>query len=170
MAVVASVNLSTRNLLNHSLVAEIPGLLAQAGLSAGQLCLEITESALMDEPELALRHLDALSAHGLKLSIDDYGTGQSSLAYVKTLPVDELKIARTFVTAVDVTPCNAAIVRSTILLCQELGLSVVAEGAETAEELAWLRSNQCDFVQGYGVAKPMPLPEFIPWAQKFNHT
>ncbi|MBE0475402.1 MAG: EAL domain-containing protein [Rhodoferax sp.] len=124
----------------------------------------------MDEPELALRHLDALSAHGLKLSIDDYGTGQSSLAYVKTLPVDELKIARTFVTAVDVTPCNAAIVRSTILLCQELGLSVVAEGAETAEELAWLRSNQCDFVQGYGVAKPMPLPEFIPWAQKFNHT
>lgn len=168
--VVASVNLSTRDLLNHSLVAEIPGLLTRSGLPAGQLCLEITESALMNEPELALRHLAALSAHGLKLSIDDYGTGHSSLAYVKTLPVDELKIDRTFITAVNVTPRNAAIVRSTILLCQELGLSVVAEGAETAEELAWLRSNQCDFVQGYGFAKPMPLPEFIPWVQKFNHS
>ncbi|MDP2440072.1 bifunctional diguanylate cyclase/phosphodiesterase [Rhodoferax sp.] len=170
IVVVASVNLSTRDLLNHGLVAEIQGLLSRSDLPAGQLCLEITESALMDEPELALRHLDELSAHGLKLSIDDYGTGHSSLAYVKTLPVDELKIDRTFITAVDATPRNAAIVRSTILLCQELGLSVVAEGAETAEELAWLKSNQCDFVQGYGVAKPMPLTDFIPWVQKFNHS
>jgi diguanylate cyclase (GGDEF)-like protein len=167
---VVSVNLSTRDLLNHGLVDDIQRLLMQSGMPAEQLCLEITESALMDEPELALRHLNELSAFGLKLSIDDYGTGQSSLAYVKTLPVDELKIDRTFVTAVDVTPRNAAIVRSTILLCRELGLSVVAEGAETAEELAWLKSNQCDFVQGYGVAKPMPLTEFIPWVQKFNHT
>ncbi|MDO9143165.1 MAG: EAL domain-containing protein [Rhodoferax sp.] len=167
---VVSVNLSTRDLLNHGLVEDIQRLLMQSGMSAEQLCLEITESALMDEPELALRHLNELSAFGLKLSIDDYGTGQSSLAYVKTLPVDELKIDRTFVTAVDVTPRNAAIVRSTILLCRELGLSVVAEGAETAEELAWLKSNQCDFVQGYGVAKPMPLTDFIPWVQKFNHS
>lgn len=167
---VASVNLSTRDLLNHGLVAEIQRLLLQSGLPAEQLCLEITESALMDEPELALRHLNELSAFGLKLSIDDYGTGQSSLAYVKTLPVDELKIDRAFVTAVDVTPRNAAIVRSTILLCRELGLSVVAEGAETAEELAWLRLNQCDIVQGYGVARPMPLAEFVDWVQQFNHS
>ena len=170
ISVVASVNLSTRDLLNHRLVAEILGLLSRSGLPTKQLCLEITESALMEEPELALRHLDELAAHGLKLSIDDYGTGQSSLAYVKTLPVDELKIDRVFITGVDVTPKNAAIVRSTILLCQELGLSVVAEGAETAEELAWLRFNQCDFVQGYGLAKPMPLREFIPWVQQFNHS
>ncbi|MDP2679639.1 MAG: EAL domain-containing protein [Rhodoferax sp.] len=170
ISVVASVNLSTRDLLNHRLVAEILGLLSRSGLPTKQLCLEITESALMEEPELALRHLDELAAHGLKLSIDDYGTGQSSLAYVKTLPVDELKIDRAFITGVDVTPKNAAIVRSTILLCQELGLSVVAEGAETAEELAWLRFNQCDFVQGYGLAKPMPLREFIPWVQQFNHS
>lgn len=168
ISVVASVNLSTRDLLDHGLVVEIQRLLLQFGLPAEKLCLEITESALMDEPELALRHLNELSAYGLKLSIDDYGTGQSSLAYVKTLPVNELKIDRTFVTAVDVTPKNAAIIRSTILLCQELGLSVVAEGAETAQELAWLHVNRCDFVQGYAIARPMPLAEFIAWVQQFN--
>lgn len=168
MAVVASVNLSTRDLLNQDLVTEIQCLLKQSGLPANQLCLEITESALMDEPELALKHLDELSALGLKLSIDDYGTGQASLAYVKTLPVNELKIDRTFVTGIDATPKNAAIVRSTILLCKELGLSVVAEGAETAAELNWLANNACDAVQGYGVAKPMPLADFLHWVGEFG--
>lgn len=168
MAVVASVNLSTRDLLNRDLVPEIQRLLAQSGLPADQLCLEITESALLDEPELALKHLNELSAHGLKLSIDDYGTGQASLAYVKTLPVNELKIDRAFIAGVDTTPKNAAIVRSTILLCRELGLSVVAEGAESSAELAWLAGSGCDVAQGYGVAKPMPLSEFVPWVNRFN--
>jgi len=168
LTVVPSANLSALDLLNHALVMNIQHLVTQSGLPVGQLCLEITESALMDQPELALQHLHELSAFGLKLSIDDYGTGQSSLAYVKTLPVNELKIDRAFVTGLDVTPKNAAIVRSTILLCQELGLSVVAEGAETAEELAWLTRNHCDLVQGYVIAKPMPLNEFIAWVEKFN--
>ena len=168
VAMVASANLSTLDLLNHDLVLTIEQLLTQSGLPADQLCLEITESALLDEPDVALKHLNELSNFGLKLSIDDYGTGQSSLAYVKTLPVNELKIDRTFVTGVDTTPKNAAIVRSTILLCQELGLSVVAEGAETAQELAWLENNRCDLAQGYGIAKPMPLDEFLQWAHTFN--
>ena len=168
MDIVASVNLSTRDLLNHDLVADIQRLLEQSGLPANQLCLEITESALMDEPELALKHLGELSALGLKLSIDDYGSGQASLGYVKTLPVNELKIDRVFVTDIDTTPKNAAIVRSTILLCRELGLSVVAEGAETTAELDWLAGNGCDVVQGYGVAKPMPLSDFLPWVSNFN--
>lgn len=170
LAVVASVNLSTRDLLNHDLVTQIQGLLARFGLPPHQLCLEITESALMDEPELALKHLNELSAHGLKLSIDDYGSGQASLAYVKTLPVDELKIDRVFITDVDATPRNAAIVRSTILLCRELGLTVVAEGAQTAQELAWLTDNGCDVVQGYVVAKPMPLEALLPWVRDFQQT
>jgi diguanylate cyclase (GGDEF)-like protein len=168
VALVVSANLSTLDLLNHDLVLNIQQLLTQSGLSAAQLCLEITESALLDEPEVALKHLDELSNFGLKLSIDDYGTGQSSLAYVKTLPVNELKIDRAFVTGVDTAPKNAAIVRSTILLCQELGLSVVAEGAESTEELAWLKDNRCDLVQGYGIAKPMPLDEFLEWTHTFN--
>ncbi len=168
MDIVTSVNLSTHDLLNHDLVTQVQALLKDSGLPASQLCLEITESALMDEPELALKHLDELAAHGIKLSIDDYGTGQASLAYVKTLPVNELKIDRAFITEIDATPKNAAIVRSTILLCRELGLSVVAEGAETTAELAWLSNNGCDVVQGYGVAKPMPLPDFLAWVQDFN--
>ncbi len=168
MEIVTSVNLLTHDLLNHDLVSQVMKLLADSGLPASRLCLEITESALMGEPELALKHLDELSAHGIKLSIDDYGTGQASLAYVKTLPVNELKIDRAFIDGIDATPKNAAIVRSTILLCRELGLSVVAEGAETTAELAWLASNGCDVVQGYGVAKPMALDDFLAWVRDFN--
>jgi diguanylate cyclase (GGDEF)-like protein len=168
MPVVTSVNLSTHDLLNHTLVDQIRDLINQYALPPELLCLEITESALMDEPELALKHLHELAALGLKLSIDDYGTGQASLAYVKTLPVHELKIDRAFVTGVDSDHKNAAIVRSTILLCRELGLSVVAEGAETQEEVDWLRSVDCDLVQGYRVAKPMPVTDFTVWVSDFN--
>ncbi|MCF8178726.1 MAG: EAL domain-containing protein [Sulfuritalea sp.] len=168
MDIVTSVNLSTHDLLNRDLVAQVLKLLEDSGLPASRLCLEITESALMDEPELALKHLDELAAHGIKLAIDDYGTGQASLAYVKTLPVDELKIDRAFITDIDATPKNAAIVRSTILLCRELGLTVVAEGAETEAEISWLKSNVCDVVQGYGVAKPMALQDFLAWVREFN--
>jgi diguanylate cyclase (GGDEF)-like protein len=166
--IATSVNLSTHDLLNHDLVTQVLTLLKHSGLPACQLCLEITESALLDQPELALKHLDELAAHDIKLSIDDYGTGQASLAYVKTLPVNELKIDRAFITDIDATPKNAAIVRSTILLCRELGLSVVAEGAETEAELAWLASNGCDVVQGYGVARPMAPPDFLAWVKDFN--
>ena len=168
LAVVPSANLSTLDLLNHALVSDIQQLVKQSGLPASQLCLEITESALMDQPELALQHLQELSQFGFKLSIDDYGTGQSSLAYVQTLPVNELKIDRAFVSGVDTHPKNAAIVRSTILLCHELGLSVVAEGAEIAQEQGWLADNHCDLLQGYVVARPMPLGEFIAFVKKFN--
>lgn len=166
LAIVPSVNLSTLDLLEPQLVGYIGGLLAKHGLPAEGLCLEITESALMEEPELALKHLNELSALGLKLSIDDYGTGQASLAYLKTLPVNELKIDRAFIMAVNEAPKNAAIVRSTILLSHELGLTVVAEGAETQEELAWLKSSGCDLIQGYGIAKPMPLENFREWLGK----
>ncbi|MBI5898464.1 MAG: EAL domain-containing protein [Rhodocyclales bacterium] len=161
--IVVAVNLSARDLLNRELVAEVGHLLATSGLDPRRLCLEITESALMDDPDLALHHLHELAALGLKLSIDDYGTGQASLAYVKTLPVHELKVDRAFVAGVDSTPRNAAILRSTLLLCRELGLSVVAEGAETAAEIDWLRANDCDLVQGYAVARPMPEADFRTW-------
>lgn len=167
-SITPSVNLSTLDLLDPWLIEHVSGLLERHGLAPDQLCLEITESALMEEPELALRHLHELSVLGLKLSIDDYGSGQASLAYLKKLPVNELKIDREFVTSVSELPKNAAIVRSTILLCHELGLTVVAEGAETAEELAWLEGNNCDIVQGYGIAKPMPVDDFLPWVLAFG--
>jgi len=166
--VIASANLSALDLLNRNLVGLVRRLLDESSLPADRLCLEITESALMNEPELALQHLNELAALGVKLSIDDYGSGQASLAYVKTLPVHELKIDRAFVDGVDTDTKNAAIVRSTLLLCRELGLSVVAEGAETPAELAWLGRNGCDLVQGYVVAKPMPLDDFLAWVRNFK--
>lgn len=160
---VVSVNLSTLDLLNPLLVHRVNLLLEQTGLPAKLLCLEITESALMDDPELAHAHLNAFAEQGVKLSIDDYGAGHASLAYVKTLPVNELKIDRAFVTRVDQLHKNAAIVRSTLLLCRELGLSVVAEGVETTSELAWLKANHCDQAQGYGISRPMPLNALYTW-------
>ena len=168
LAIVPSVNLSALDLINPGLVAHIGGLLEQHKLPAGKLCLEITESALMDDPELALAHLSELSALGLKLSIDDYGAGQASLAYLKTLPVNELKIDQTFVTAVADSPKNAAIVRSTIMLSHALGLTVVAEGAETPADLSWLGINGCDVAQGYGIARPMPTDELAGWIAGFD--
>ena len=165
---VISANLSTYDLLNADLLTEIFAVLDREQLPPSALCLEITESALMDDPERALQHLDQLAAHGIKLSIDDYGSGQASLAYVKDLPVHELKIDRVFVADADKTPKNAAIVRSTVLLCRELGLSVVAEGAERAGEIEWLTQNGCDLVQGYGVARPMPGEEFDSWVRRYN--
>lgn len=168
LELVVSANLSTYDLLNTDLMSSVIDALAREQLPPSNLCLEITESALMDDPERALLNLDQLAAHGIKLAIDDYGSGQASLAYVRNLPVHELKIDRVFVTDVDSTPKNAAIVRSTVLLCHELDLVVVAEGAERAEEIDWLRQNNCDLVQGYGIARPMPEEEFVGWVQKFN--
>lgn len=163
--IVPSVNLSTHDLLNPDLVGRVSDLLTRYGLTPDQLCLEITESALMEDPALAEKHLDELAALGVKLSIDDYGQGQASLAYIKRLPVDELKIDREFVMDVPASRENVAIVRSTVVLCHDLGLSIVAEGAETDTEIAWLREAGCDLVQGYGIARPMPLQQFRDWVQ-----
>lgn len=160
---VVSANLSTLDLLNVDLITSIVQTLRREQLPPACLCLEITESALMEDPECALENLQQLAAHGIKLAIDDYGSGQASLSYVRDLPVHELKIDRMFITDVHLTPKNAAIVRSTVLLCQELQMVVVAEGAEQQGEIDWLKENQCDLVQGYGIAKPMPLRDFLAW-------
>jgi diguanylate cyclase (GGDEF)-like protein len=168
LVVVVSANLSALDILNPHLVGHVRDLLARHALDPAHLCLEITESALMDEPELALAHLFDLSRLGVKLSIDDYGSGQASLGYLKTLPVDELKIDQSFVTAVADSPKNAAIVRSTILLSHELGLTVTAEGAETAADVSWLQRNGCDVAQGYGIARPMPADDFPAWVSNYR--
>jgi len=166
--VVPAVNLSALDLLNSKLIDRLRQLVGMHGLPANALCLEITESALMDDPELALTHLNALAELGLKLAIDDYGVGRASLAYLQTLPVHELKIDRSFIRAVAETPKNAAIVKSTIMLCHALGLRVAGEGAETADDLAWLRANDCNMAQGFGIAKPMPADELPGWLVAFG--
>jgi EAL domain-containing protein (putative c-di-GMP-specific phosphodiesterase class I) len=159
-----SVNLSTRDLLDQELLNKLQARLAEHGAPASAFCLEITESAIMDEPQRALAMLNALSLAGFKLSIDDFGTGYSSLAYLKKLPVDELKIDKSFVMAMEADEDDAKIVRSTIDLAHNLGLTVVAEGVENAPVLERLRELRCDEAQGYFMSKPLPaaeLPGFI---------
>jgi EAL domain-containing protein (putative c-di-GMP-specific phosphodiesterase class I) len=166
--IVVSANLSALDLLDTQLSTRVAGLLERYGVAPGKLCLEITESALMDDPALALAHLGELAALGVKLSIDDYGVGQASLAYLKLLPVNELKLDRSFVTAIADSPKNSAIVKSTIMLSHALGLTVVAEGVETPAELRWLVANGCDVAQGYGIARPMPAQQLPGWIAAFK--
>ena len=163
-----SVNLSTRDLLDLDLPAKFAALLARHGVPAAAFCLEITESAIMDDPQRALATLDALSAMGFKLSIDDFGTGYSSLAYLKRLPVDELKIDQSFVRNMQSDRDDEMIVRSTIDLAHNLGITVVAEGVETAEAWNLLRDLKCDQAQGYHMGRPMPVGDFSAWSTSWG--
>jgi diguanylate cyclase (GGDEF)-like protein len=156
-----SVNLSTRDLLDTELAQRVSGLLARHGVDAGRLCLEITESAIMDDPRRAQSTLGQLHALGVRLSIDDFGTGYSSLAYLRELEVDELKIDRSFVSKLEESAGDAKIVRSTIDLGHNLGLSVVAEGIENARVWRLLRDWGCDEAQGYAIGRPGPAEDFV---------
>jgi diguanylate cyclase (GGDEF)-like protein len=158
-----SVNLSTRDLLDLELNTRLEAILHMHGVPASAFCLEITESAIMDDPQRAEAMLNRLSEQGFKLSIDDFGTGYSSLAYLKRLPVDELKIDKSFVMGMETDPDDAIIVRSTIDLAHNLGLSVVAEGVENAAIMEQLRVLGCDEAQGYHLSRPMPAPAFMEW-------
>ena len=158
-----SVNLSTRDLLDADLPDKVRALLASEHSDPSQLCLEITESAIMDDPQRALATTEQLHKMGFKLAIDDFGTGYSSLAYLKSLPVQELKIDQSFVMAMETQSGDRKIVRSTIDLAHNLGLSVVAEGIETATALALLANWGCDEAQGYHLARPMPADQFLAW-------
>ena len=159
-----SVNLSTRDLLDPDLPQKFDALLVKHRVPAEAFCLEITESAIMDDPQRALGTLNKLSALGFKLSIDDFGTGYSSLAYLKRLPVDELKIDKSFVMNMVEDLDDAKIVRSTIDLAHNLGLTVVAEGVENAKVWDALRDLECDEAQGYHMGRPMPATEFNAWS------
>lgn len=164
LELVISANLSARDLLDPDLVVLVRDLVASHDLPAAALCLEITESALMEDPILAQTHLEELAAFGVKLSIDDYGAGQASLTYVKSLPVHEIKIDQSFIRSLNDSPKDVAIVRSTIELGHALGFSVVAEGIETEADMVWLRQNGCDIGQGYFIARPMAVAAFTDWA------
>ncbi|MBN8504534.1 MAG: EAL domain-containing protein [Burkholderiales bacterium] len=156
-----SVNLSTRDLLDVELPTKLQALVEASGCGAEGLCLEITESAIMDDPKRALETAKALHAAGFKLSIDDFGTGYSSLAYLKQLPVQELKIDQGFVFFMKENEGDRQIVRSIIELAHNLGLAVVAEGIENAETLELLAAWGCDEGQGYHIAKPMPAEALL---------
>ena len=156
-----SVNLSVRNLLDPAFVTDVQGALTRHRIPARCLELEVTETMAMLDPHRSVEVLGALADLGVLLSLDDYGTGHSSLAYLQRLPLRRLKIDRSFVTDVLTDKASAAIVRSTIELARHLGLSVVAEGVEDDETLVALRDMRCFAAQGFGLARPAS-PERIP--------
>ena len=158
-----SVNLSVRNLLDPDLSSLIADLLKIYRLTPSALELEITESMLMSDPERSIVTLTRLSQLGVGLSVDDYGTGYSSLANLRRLPIDELKIDRSFVSPMLSDESDLIIVRSTINLGHDLGLKVVAEGVEDEATLHRLEKLGCDLAQGYHFSKPLPAEMFNKW-------
>ena len=161
-----SINMSARDLLNPELVPMVSELTARFKIPAPLVCLEITESAVMEDPARALETLERLHKLGLRLSIDDFGTGQSSLAYIRKLPVQEMKIDRSFVRNMVADKDDAVIVRSTIELGHNMGLRVVAEGVEDHGALMLLTKLGCDEAQGYFIARPLPPEEYEAWLRR----
>jgi diguanylate cyclase len=158
-----SVNLSTRDLIDQDLPAKFNDILVRHQLAASSFCLEITESAIMDDPVRAQQTLERLHAMGVDLSIDDFGTGYSSLAYLKRLPVDELKIDKSFVLNMENDIGDTKIVRSTIDLGHNMGLRVVAEGIESEAVWRLLAALGCDQGQGYFMSRPIPGEMLAEW-------
>ena len=162
-AVPVSVNLSAADVTDLDLPAKVAQALVRHGLPARALTLELVEDTLMTDPERGRQVLGDLRRLGIRTSIDDYGTGYSSLAYLRHLPADELKLDRSLTHDVDTDPRAAAIVRHTVALAHELGLSLVAEGVEDEATGAVLAALGCDVAQGYAIARPMPVEDFLGW-------
>ena len=158
-----SVNISADDLLGNDLADRVSALLKRYRVPAEQLIFEITESAIMREPEQSLKVLNRLREFGISLSVDDFGTGYSSLAHLKRLPVQELKIDQSFVRDLDETSEDAVIVRSTIEMSHNLGLKVVAEGVEYEHSLRLLERWHCDTAQGYLISRPLNAIAFEAW-------
>lgn len=163
-----SINISARNLQDRMFQATVLQLAESANLSTAEIVLELTETAMMVNPEEALDMLNALARTGIKLSIDDFGTGYSSLSYLKRLPVYELKIDRTFVMEMAQNLDDQVIVDTTLQMAHNLGLIVVAEGIEDQETLNHLASKGCDYAQGYHIARPMPEKDFLEWITHYT--
>ncbi|HEV7631457.1 MAG TPA: EAL domain-containing protein [Steroidobacteraceae bacterium] len=163
MPLAVSINISARDLMNRELPEQIAVLLAEHRVPGRLICLELTESGFMEDPAHAQQVLERLAQLGLRLSIDDYGTGYSSLSYIMKLPVNELKIDRSFISSMVGNTDLSTIVRSTIDLGHNLGLKVVAEGVETAAGLELLRQLGCDQAQGFYLSRPLFADDLALW-------
>jgi diguanylate cyclase (GGDEF)-like protein/PAS domain S-box-containing protein len=160
-----AVNLSTRNLMDADLPPQVAALLARHGVNGRLLEIEITESTVLADPARTRGVLEQLAALGVRISIDDFGTGYSSLSHLRRLPVDEIKVDRSFVMAMDRDEDDATIVRSTIELGRNLGLDVVAEGVESQAIWDRLVALGCTYGQGYHLSRPLPASELAAWCE-----
>ncbi len=163
-----SVNLSPEQLRLPDLLARVDAALAETGLSATRLELEITETAMIEDAAAARATLEALRARGIKIALDDFGTGYSSLSFLKTLPFDRVKIDRSFVQDLDIKPESAVIVRAIVEMSRNLGASVTAEGVETDEQIALLRAAGAFELQGYRIGRPCPAADLKGWISAFD--
>ncbi|WP_245160125.1 EAL domain-containing protein [Blastococcus sp. CT_GayMR20] len=161
-----SVNLSAANVTDLDLPGKVAQALVRHGLPARALTLELVEDTLMSDPERGRTVLGELRRLGVRTSIDDYGTGYSSLAYLRNLPADELKLDRSLTHDVGVDPRAAVIVKHTVALAHDLGISLVAEGVEDDATGLVLRDLGCDIAQGYAIARPMPVEDFLDWLER----
>jgi EAL domain-containing protein (putative c-di-GMP-specific phosphodiesterase class I) len=157
--VVVSVNMSPAQFRQGGLAETVARILDETGLDPACLELEVTESLAMHDASKFIDELQALKDLGLQLAIDDFGTGYSSLNYLKRFPIDRLKIDKSFVCDIDHDADDAAIVKAVITLGHSLNLKVLAEGVESAQQLAFLRSNKCDEVQGFYFFQPLPFEQ-----------
>lgn len=151
-----SINMSAIELQRADLPERIEGLLAQHGLAADMLEFEITETVLLESVDTAITVLQGLQALGARISLDDFGSGFSSLGYVRTLPIHTIKIDKQFINDIRNSPHDAVLTASIISLAHNLGMQVIAEGVETLEQLIYLKTAGCDQVQGYYFSRPKP--------------
>src|SRR5690606_29219394 len=165
---VVSVNISALQFHQAGFLAEVQSLLADAGATPFSLELELTESMLMADMELSIQVLQAFRDLGYRIAIDDFGTGFSCLNYLRRLPANILKIDQSFVRDMRTDNASLAIVSSIIRLADSLGMETIAEGVETADELALLERQGCRLMQGYHFSKPLPPAQFEAWVEQWN--
>lgn len=158
-----SINVSARNLQDSEFKQKICLIAKEQGVSLSDIVMELTETAIMTDPDHALKMMNELNNAGVRLSIDDFGTGYSSLSYLKRLPVNEIKIDRSFVMEMAKNSDDQLLVKTTLSMGHNLSLMVVAEGIEDEATLDMLKEMGCDFAQGYHIAKPMPADAFVDW-------
>jgi len=161
-----AVNVATRRLLDTAFPDRVAELLAEYDAAAGDLTLEITESTVIADPPRTMAVLGRLHEMGVRISIDDFGTGHSSMAYLQQMPLDELKIDRRFVAGIRSSGADLAIVRAILQLGHALELRVVAEGVEDAETWSALYAMGCDVIQGYHLGRPMPAEDVPAWLRE----
>ena len=158
-----SFNISARNLLEPDLVVSLIRVVEQAKINPELITLEITETSMIEHSYLVVESINELKQHGFKISVDDFGTGYASLTYLRDLPADEVKIDQSFIKDITVQDENSIIVETSIKLCQDLGIKVIAEGIEDKETFLALKKMGCDIGQGYYFSKPMAIEDFLSW-------
>ena len=156
---VISINLFSRQLLQTNFVRVVKQVLKETGIDANNIMIDITESMIMDNTKIAARVLKQLKTMKIQLAIDDFGTGYSSLGYIRKFPADLLKIDRSFISRMNDDEESLGIVRAVITMARNLGLKVIAEGVETAEQLKQLRTLGCDYGQGFYFSQPLDSQE-----------